>query len=260
MGFVMTNHTARIRLFRLGVALSIALAAAPAAVRAQDSLFGQGSSLLKGVLGSQSGGSGSGLSNAQIGDGLREALRVGSERVTGTLGQTDGFNTNPDVHIPLPDSLQTAQSALATVGMSGLADDLELRMNRAAETAAPQAKELFLQAISAMTLEDAQGILAGPDDAATKYFQGKMSGPLTERFTPVVNDELADAGAVQAYDKMMGDYGKIPFAPDVQTNLTPYVVQKALDGMFLMLAREEAAIRQDPAARTTELLQTVFGS
>jgi hypothetical protein len=111
-----------------------------------------------------------------------------------------------------------------------------------------------------MTLEDAQGILAGPDDAATQYFQGKMSGPLTERFTPVVNDELADAGAVQAYDKMMGDYGKIPFAPDVQANLTPYVVQKALDGMFLMLAREEAAIRQDPAARTTELLQTVFGS
>jgi hypothetical protein len=146
------------------------------------------------------------------------------------------------------------------VGMSGLADDLELRMNRAAETAVPQAKEMFWQAVSEMTLEDAQGILSGPNDAATRYFQDKMSAPLTERFTPVVDQELADAGAVQAYDQMMGDYRALPFAPDVQANLTPYVVQQALDGMFLMLAREEAAIRQDPAARTTELLQTVFGS
>jgi len=144
--------------------------------------------------------------------------------------------------------------------MSGVADDLELRMNRAAEAAAPQAKELFLQAISEMTLQDAQGILRGSDDAATRYFQGKMTRPLTDRFTPVVNQELADAGAVQAYDRMMGDYRELPFAPSVEANLTPYVVERALDGMFLLLAREEAAIRQDPAARTTELLQTVFGS
>jgi hypothetical protein len=251
------THTARNALFRLGLALAIAVAG-PTLARAQDSLLQQGKGLLGGVL--QSSPSGSGLGAAQIGDGLREALRIGSERVTASLGQLDGFNTNPDVHIPLPAQLESVQSALAMVGMSGLADDLELRMNRAAETAAPEAQAMFVDAISAMTLEDAQGILAGPDDAATQYFQGKMSGPLTERFTPVVNDELADAGAVQAYDKMMGDYGKIPFALDVQANLTPYVVQKALDGMFLMLAREEAAIRQDPAARTTELLQTVFGS
>ncbi len=245
--------------------LGIALAVGVPVPHAQDSLFNQGKGLLEGVLKGQPGGGqqsrgGSNLSSAEIGAGLREALRVGSERVTASLGQIDGFNTNPDVHIPLPQSLQTVQSALAMVGMSGLADDLELRMNRAAETAVPQAKELFFQAISEMTLEDAQGILSGPDDAATKYFQGKMTGPLTERFTPVVNQELADAGAVQAHDQMMGDYRELPFAPDVQANLTPYVVERALDGMFLMLAREEAAIRQDPAARTTELLQTVFGS
>jgi hypothetical protein len=238
--------------------LCAALAAIPA--HAQNSLLDQGSSLLKGMLESQPGGSGSSLSHAQISDGLREALRVGSERVTASLGQVDGFNTNPDVHIPLPESLQTVQSALAMVGMSDIADDLELRMTRAAETAAPQAQELFVQAISEMTLEDAQGILSGPDDAATKYFQGKMTGPLTERFTPVVNQELQGAGAVQTYDQMMGDYAKLPFAPDVETNLTPYVVQQALDGMFLLLGREEAAIRENPAARTTELLQTVFGS
>jgi hypothetical protein len=254
----MTNHPARIRLFLLGAALTLAAAAGPTTVRAQDGLLDQGSSLLKGVLQGQSGGSS--LSDAEVGDGLREALRVGTERVTSTLGQVDGFNTNPDVHIPLPASLETVQSALAMVGMSSVADDLELRMNRAAEAAVPQAKELFWQAVSEMTLEDAQGILSGPDDAATRYFQDKMTGPLTERFTPVVNQELADAGAVQSYDQMMGDYRELPFAPDVETNLTPYVVEQALDGMFLMLAREEAAIREDPAARTTELLQTVFGS
>ncbi len=255
----MTCHKARIG---LGLALAIAMAAGPTPARAQDSLLGQGSDLLKGVLGGQSGGSAgaSGLGAAQIGDGLREALRIGSERVTASLGQVDGFNTNPDVHIPLPAQLEKVQSALAMVGMSDLADDLELRMNRAAETAAPEAQAMFLDAISAMTLEDAQGILNGPDDAATRYFQDKMSGPLTERFTPVVNQELADAGAVQSYQQMMGDYDDIPFMPSVEADLTPYVVQQALDGMFLMLAREEAAIRKDPAARTTELLQTVFGS
>jgi Protein of unknown function (DUF4197) len=248
--------THRLRLLRLGAALMASIA--PAAAHAQDSLFDQGRGLLEGVLQDEPGGGD--LSQDQIGAGLREALKVGTERVTASLGQVDGFNTNPDVHIPLPQSLQTVQSALGMVGMSGLADDLELRMNRAAETAVPQAKEMFWQAVSEMTLEDAQGILGGSDDAATRYFQDKMTAPLTERFTPVVNAELADAGAVQAYDEMMGDYEALPFAPDVEANLTPYVVQQALDGMFLMLAREEAAIRQDPAARTTELLQTVFGS
>jgi hypothetical protein len=258
MELVMNNRIARLRVLAIGAALSFACSAGPGAVRAQDNLLQQGRGMLEGMLQGQDAGGD--LSEVQIGDGLREALRVGTERVTASLGQVDGFNANPDVHIPLPQSLQTVQSALGMVGMSGLADDLELRMNRAAETAAPEAKELFWQAVSEMTLQDAQGILSGPDDAATRYFQDKMTAPLTERFTPVVDRELADAGAVQAYDQMMGDYGELPFAPDVQANLTPYVVQQALDGMFLLLAREEAAIRQDPAARTTELLQTVFGS
>src|SRR5919106_509724 len=212
--------THRFRLLWLGATLMGSIA--PAAVHAQDSLFQQGRGMLEGVLQGQPGGGDP--SEDQVGAGLREALKVGTERVTASLGQVDGFNTNPDVHIPLPQSLQTAQSALAMVGMPGLADDLELRMNRAAETAVPQAKELFWQAVSEMTLEDAQGILGGPGDAAPPYFQDKMTAPLTERFTPVVNQELADAGAVQAYDQMMGDYRELPFAPDVQANLTPYVV------------------------------------
>ncbi len=230
---------------------------AMSAGHAQDGLLEQGKGMLEGLMQDEPGG---GLGDAEVGAGLREALQVGTERVTASLGQVDGFNGNPDIRIPLPSTLQSVQAALAMAGLSGVTDDLELRMNRAAEAAVPEARDLFFQAVSEMTLEDAQAILSGPDDAATLYFQDRMSEPLAERFTPVVDRELAGAGAFQVYDQMMGDYDALPFAPDVQASLTPYVVEQALDGMFLMLAREEAAIREDPAARTTELLRTVFGS
>lgn len=226
--------------------------------QAQGNLFEQGTAVLRGILGTEPGKAG--LSDGEIRDGLREALRIGTERVTVLLGRADGFNADPDVHIPLPDTLATVQSVLSRVGLAGLADDLELRLNRAAEAAAPHAKELFWQAISDMSLEDVRGILNGPNDAATRFFQGKMTAPLTARFTPIVNDELGKAGAVQAYDRLIGDYKAIPFVPDAQADLTPYVVERALDGLFLFLAREEAAIRENPAKRTTELLRKVFGA
>lgn len=202
----------------------------------------------------------SNLTDAEIGSGLREALKVGTERVVAQVGALDGFNSDPKIHIPLPGALKDAQSALRKVGYSQLADDLELKLNRAAETAAPEAKALFWQAISEMTLEDARGILNGPEDSATRYFQGKMTKPLTGRFTPIVQDSLSQVGAVRAYDQMMGQYKAIPFVPDVKADLTSYVVEKAMDGIFLYVAQEEAAIRRDPAKRTTELLQKVFGS
>jgi hypothetical protein len=144
--------------------------------------------------------------------------------------------------------------------MSGLADDLELRLNRAAEAAAPEAKELFWQAIGEMTLDDVQGIYDGPDDAATQYFQDKMTPQLAERMQPVVDSSLADVGAIQSYDTMMAQYKSVPFVPDAKADLTTYVVEQAMDGMFYYVAKEEAAIRNNPAARTTELLQKVFGS
>ena len=240
------------------VALVVSLPAA-----AQGDLLKRGGDLLKGLGvsdGDDGDGGGAALTDLEIGDGLREALRVGTERVTASLGQTDGFNLDPDVHIPLPGTLGTVQSALERVGLSSLTDDLELRLNRAAEAAAPHAKELFWQAISEMTLEDVQGILNGPENAATAFFQSKMTPPLTERFTPIVDDELAKAGAVQAYDRALGDYKKIPFVPDAQADLSSYVVEKALDGVFLYLGREEAAIRQDPLKRSTDILKRVFGS
>ena len=199
------------------------------------------------------------LTTGEIAGALRDALKVGSERVVDTLGRTDGFNAAPDVHIPLPDSLRKAQKLLANIGKSKLGDDLELRLNRAAETAVPKAKVLFVDAISQMTIDDARAILNGPKDSATQYFRKKMSDRLVEDMTPVVSEQLTEVGAVKSYDKMIGKYKGLPFVPDVKADLTTYVVGKAVDGVFLYLGREEAAIRENPAKRTTELLEKVFG-
>jgi len=204
-------------------------------------------------------GSSRGLTTGEIADGLLEALRVGTERVVKQVGALDGYNLDPAIHIPLPGPLKSVQKVLKSVGMSHLADDLELRMNRAAEAAAPEAKELFWQAISEMTFDDARKIYDGPDDSATRYFQRKMTPPLAKRMEPVVDGTLADVGAIRAYDAMMGQYKSVPFVPDVKADLTGYVVDGAMDGLFYYVAKEEAAIRHDPAARTTELLKKVFG-
>ena len=212
-----------------------------------------------GSFGGSTGGAGA-LTNAEIGDGLIEALRVGTERVVGQVATADGYNLDPDIHIPLPGVLKDVQKVLKTIGMSSLTDDLELRLNRAAEAAAPEAKELFWQAIREMTLDDVRQIYDGPDDAATRYFQDKMTPPLAKRMQPVVDRSLADVGAIQSYDNMMGQYKSVPFVPDVKADLTRFVVEKAMDGLFYYVAKEEAAIRNNPAARTTELLQKVFGA
>lgn len=201
-----------------------------------------------------------GLSEQEIGEGLIEALKVGTERVVAKVSATDGYNLDPNIHIPLPGVLQNVQRVLKTIGMSRLADDLELRLNRAAEAAAPEAKELFWQAIGEMTFDDARQIYDGPDDAATRYFQRKMTPPLAERMQPIVDRSLADVGAIQAYDNMMKQYQSVPFVPDVKADLTNYVVGEAMDGIFYYVGKEEAAIRNNPAARTTELLKKVFGS
>jgi hypothetical protein len=174
-------------------------------------------------------------------------LRVGSDRVVSLLGRSDGFNKVADLHIPLPGSLQTVQKTLARFGMSGIADDLELRLNRAAEASVPKAKNLFFDAIEKMTLDDARGILNGPKDAATQYFRGRMSAPLAAEMRPIVDATLADVGAVRTYDRMMGQYRSLPFVPDAKADLTDYVLGKAIDGVFLYLARED-------------LLRKVFGS
>jgi hypothetical protein len=200
------------------------------------------------------------LTSEEIGRGLKDALRVGSETVVAQLGRQDGFNADPDIHIPLPQQLATAKNWLGKIGMASLLDDLELRLNRAAETATPRAKKLFFQAIGEMTFDDVMQIYNGPDDAATRYFKDKMSTPLAEEMSPIVSDSLADVGAIKSYDNVMKEYRTIPFAPDIKADLTAYVVERGIGGIFHYIAIEEAAIRQNPAKRTTELLQKVFGA
>jgi hypothetical protein len=199
------------------------------------------------------------LSTGQISAGLKEALQIASENVVSQLGRTDGFYLDPAVHIPLPPKLNSVKSLLAKAGMSSMVDDLELKLNRAAEVATPKAKAIFKQAISEMTFEDVMNIYNGPDDAATRYFQEKMTPLLAEEMEPIVDQSLSEVGAVQTYDNVMGEYRSIPFVPDVKANLTNYVVEKGMDGIFHYMAVEEAAIRRNPAKRTTELLQQVFG-
>lgn len=200
------------------------------------------------------------LTTAELAAGLKEALEVGTVNVVEQLGRPGGFADDPKVRIPLPQSLASVQSALGALGMSAMLDELEQRLNAAAEMATPKAKDLFLQAIREMTLDDVRGIYEGPDDSATLYFQSKMSRPLAEEMSPIVQASLAETGAVQSYDRVMGRYEQLPFVPDAKANLTTYVVEKGMDGVFSLLAEQEAAIRQDPAKRTTELLRKVFGA
>jgi hypothetical protein len=200
------------------------------------------------------------LTSGEITGGVREALKVGTERVVAQLGQADGFNADTKIHIPLPDNLREVRGALNMVGMSAMADDVELKLNRAAEAATPKAKALFWQAITDMSLKDIEGIYNGPDDAATQYFRSSMSAPLRDEMRPVVDSSLAEVGAIQAFDQMMGRYKTIPFVPNVKADLTNHVLDKAMDGIFFYLGREEAAIRNDAVKRTTEILKRVFGA
>ena len=199
------------------------------------------------------------LTLEEIGAALKDALRVGTGNVTDQLGKLDGFNGDAAVHIPLPEKFHAVKSAMKSMGMARLVDDFELKLNRAAEQATPRAKELFYQAIAAMTIDDVKGIYNGPEDSATRYLQNKMSPSLAEEMRPIVDDSLSKVGAIQAYDTLMGQYRTLPFVPDVKANLTEYVVAKGMDGIFYYLAREEAAIRRNPAKQTTELLKRVFG-
>jgi len=200
------------------------------------------------------------LSSGEVAKAFRQALDTGTRSVVQRLGRKDGFNADPHVHIPLPDQLQRVKSALDTVGLGGVTADLELKLNRAAEAATPQAEKIFINAIKVMTFDDVMRIYRGPDDAATRYFQDKMTPGLETAMQPIVRDSLGQVGAIKAYDRAIARYRDLPFVPDIQTNLTGYVVDKSLQGIFRYLAQEEAAIRKDPARQTTALLKKVFGT
>jgi hypothetical protein len=240
--------------------LAIGLCLPTVATNAQTSLLDSAKGLL-GKIGQSSGSTGGGagaLSTSEISSGLTEAIWVGAQRVIGQLGTSGGFESDPAVHTPLPKTIRSAQSILDKVGYGALGQELEQALNRGAEKAVPEATAVLGDAIKAMTWQDAQGILNGPDDAATQYFKRATSKPLAQRFAPIVENALAETGAVQSYDTFFGQYKSVPLVPDVKADLTAHVVQKALNALFLYIGKEEASIRNNPAARSTELLKKVF--
>lgn len=200
------------------------------------------------------------LSNQEAAGGLKDALIQGAGAAVGKLGVTDGFLGNPKVKIPLPDSLKKAEKAMRMFGMGKQADELVVRMNRAAEAAVPEAKTLLVDAVKNMSLSDAKGILTGGDDAATQYFKKTTSAPLTEKFLPIVKEATNNVQLAQQYNKFAEAGSKFGLIKKDQANLEQYVTQKALDGLYLMMAEEEKAIRKDPLSAGSSLVKKVFSA
>ncbi len=200
-----------------------------------------------------------GLSTDTIIAGLKEALDVGARYAIDNAGKTDGYLSNELIRIAMPPELQQAGDLMRNFGLDQLADDFETSMNRAAEKAAPQATEIIVNAIKNMTIEDATNILNGPDNAATDYFKTKTSEQLTGLFKPTIKDSLNQVGSTQYYNQLTEQVADIPFVGQtINLDLPDYVTSQALDGLFSMIAIEEKKIRENPAARTTDLLKQVF--
>ncbi len=200
------------------------------------------------------------LSNKDAVAGLKEALNKGSANAVGNLGKVDGFFGNEKVKIPLPDSLKKMDRTLRKIGMGQYADELVLTMNRAAEIAVPEARTLLINAVQEMSVQDAKGILTGGDTSATDYFRNKTSTKLTAMFLPIVQQATAKVGVAQKYNQLAGNAARLGLVDVNQTNLENYITQKALAGLFLMIADEEKAIRANPVAQGSKILSKVFGS
>jgi len=200
------------------------------------------------------------LSNKDAVAGLKEALIRASQQATALLGKPDGFLGNPKVKIPLPQSLQRVEGVMRTVGLGDQADQLITTMNRAAEAAVPEARTLLVEAVKKMTVEDAKGILSGGDNAATEYFRSTTSDALTARFLPIVKTATAKVRLAQTYNDFAGKAAGFGLLDQKDANLDSYVTQKALDGLFLTMAEEEKAIRDNPAGATKSIIKKVFGA
>lgn len=200
------------------------------------------------------------LTEDEVGRGLKEALSQGVEKGVMQLSQVDGYLKDELIKIAMPEEAQAVEQKLRQLGQDRLVDEAIESMNRAAEDAADGAKDIFLDAIRAMTIQDAMNILKGEDDAATQYLSRTTRMQLTERFRPVIKTSLDKVDATKHWNTVFGTYNKIPLVKKVNPDLEEYVTEKALDGLFVKIAAEELKIRQDPAARATDLLKKVFGS
>lgn len=198
-------------------------------------------------------------SNDRVAAGLKEALTVGTRNAVASTGRVDGFLKNAAIKILLPEKLRGAGKGLRAVGMGQQVDSLEVGMNRAAEQAAPAARQIFINAVKQMTISDARQILSGGDTAATDYFKSKSTDQLTAAFAPIVHKSMENVGVVQQYNKLMQNPLAGELARSKDFDLDQYVVGKTMDGLFYMIGEEEKKIRHDPAAQTTALLREIFG-
>lgn len=214
------------------------------------------------ALGSMGQAPGAALDEPTVIAGLREALRVGTDRTVASTSRLDGYLANELIRIHTPESLTTMTRTLRTVGMGRQVDELEVAMNRAAEQAAGEAGQVFWSGIRQMSVRDAWGILDGGDTAATDYFRRTTSGELRTRFAPIVEQKMSAVGLVRLYDDLTARYRALPLAALAKEppDLRAHVTDGALSGLFTVLAQEETRIRREPAARTTELLKRVFGA
>ena len=222
-----------------------------------------GEALNSTTTGSSSGSASSAvsaLSSDTVEQGLKQALDIGVGLVTDQLGAKDGFNADPVAHIPLPESVKSAQKLLSAAGLGSYADEIELRMNRAAEQTMNDAGDILLNAVKQMTVADAKGILEGPDDAATSYLRRVSGSDIEGRLRPVITDALSETGALSLYDQMVGQYDTLPFVPDLKASLTDHATEKAMEGLFHYIALQEADIRSDPTRWTTDILKKVFSA
>jgi hypothetical protein len=200
------------------------------------------------------------LSNADVQAGLKEALTRGAEAAVTQLGVKDGFYGNPSLKIPLPQNLQKAEQAMRLLGKGQQADDLVLAMNRAAEAAVPQARTLLVDAVKAMSLEDAKGILTGGPTSATDFFRNKTEATLTQRFTPIVKATTDKVGLAQQYNRYAGMAAQFNLVDKSQASVEQYVTQQSLDRLYRLIGDKEQAIRANPMQAGSDLLKQVFGA
>lgn len=200
------------------------------------------------------------LTTTEVAQGLKEALIKGISNGSDLVSQLDGYFKNPEIKIPFPPDVKKVEDKLRQVGLGSEVDKFVMTLNRGAEDAAREAKPIFIEAIKSMTIQDAWAILRGEEDAATQYLKRTTSGLLKEKFKPVIQNSLEKVNATKYYGDIVTRYNQIPLVQKVNPELDDYATDKAIEGLFVMIAKEEKSIRENPAARTTELLKRVFGA
>jgi Protein of unknown function (DUF4197) len=203
---------------------------------------------------------GKGLTEKDAADGIKEALVNGTGESVKLVSIVDGYWGNPEIKIPFPSEAKEMESKLRTIGMGKKVDEFNVSMNRAAEKAADEAKAIFIAAIKGMTVKDAINIVKGQNNAATMYLKNTTSPELKDKFQPIIKTSLDNVNATKYWNDLITAYNKIPLVKKMNPDLTAYVTDKAIDGLFIMIAKEEVKIRKDPMARTSELLKKVFGN